>query len=64
MNADNTLRGVRRDGPEYREGHAEAQRAFLTGQAVRIGQAVRVGQAVRERRHGRDPGGQSIVITP
>ena len=25
----------RRDSPDYREGHAEAQRAFLIGQAIR-----------------------------
>ena len=31
---DNLVR-ERRDRPEYREGYAEAQRAFLIGQAVR-----------------------------
>ena len=31
---DDLARG-RRESPSYREGHAEAQRAFLIGQAVR-----------------------------
>ena len=39
MTADHSsydgLARERRDSPEYREGHAEAQRAFLIGQAVR-----------------------------
>jgi ribosome-binding protein aMBF1 (putative translation factor) len=39
MTADHSsydeLARARRDGPEYREGYAEAQRAYLIGQAVR-----------------------------
>jgi ribosome-binding protein aMBF1 (putative translation factor) len=29
------LAGARRDSPDYREGYAEAQRAYLIGRAVR-----------------------------
>ena len=39
------LARARRKSDEYREGYAEARRAFLIGQAVR-----EIGQAARERR--------------
>jgi hypothetical protein len=39
MTADHSsyeeLASARRDSPDYREGYAEAQRAYLIGQAVR-----------------------------
>jgi len=50
---DNLARG-RRGSPDYREGYAEAQRAFLIGQAIRE-RGLGRGPRLRARRPDRRP---------